>query len=130
MDERINEVVRCASKVFNILGAGFTWEIYRNALFVEMDDKKLQYEKGKTYPINYKKKLVGEFFADIVVDENLIVQVMKSETINSEDVMRMRNFLRLSGKESGIILNFGQRLMFEVFRLEKNDSNQDDVFKS
>ncbi|MCE1245520.1 MAG: GxxExxY protein [Firmicutes bacterium] len=129
MEDRINELVRCASKVFNILGAGFTWEIYRNALFVEMDEKKISYEKGKTYPIMYKKKLVGEFFADIVVDETLIVQVMKSENISSEDVTRMRNFIRLSGKESGIILNFGHRLMFEVFRLEKTET-QDDMFKS
>lgn len=128
MDEKINELVRCASKVFNILGAGFTWEIYRNALFVEMDEKKMKYEKGRTYPINYKKKLVGEFFADIVVDEQLIVQVMKSDNISSEDVTRMRNFIRLSEKEAAIILNFGHRLMFEVYRLEKNE-HQDDLFK-
>ncbi len=115
-DKALSEIVRSATRVFNILGYGYFWEIYRNALFVELNEKGIKYEKVVSFPVTYKEKSVGNFTVDIVVDERIIVQIVRDEKYSWSDELQMNNFLRASGLEKGIVFHFGSSFSFKVLQ--------------
>lgn len=115
-DKAVSEIIRCSTRVFNILGYGYFWEIYRNALFVELDEKGIKYKKVVSFPVKYKEKSVGSFTADIVIDGRIIIQIVRDEKYSWSDELQMNNFLRASGLEKGIVFHFGSSFSFKVLQ--------------
>lgn len=93
--------------VYNTLGYGFLEKVYRNALAVEI--RKLGLRVVSEFPIAvyYDGQVVGEYFADIVVEDAVIVELKSARTLAAEHEAQLLNYLKATRYEVGLLLNFG-----------------------
>lgn len=111
------ELVGICMEVHNELGPGLLEIIYKEAIEWELDERILQYEREKDYPVYYKKNLLRKKFnADFVVYDTIILEVKSKESISNEDIAQTINYLKLSRCRLGLIVNFG-RSKLEIKRL-------------
>ncbi len=111
------ELTGICMEVHNELGPGLLEIIYKEAIEWELDDRMIQYEREKEYPVYYKKHLLRKKFnADSVVYDKIILEVKSKETISNEDIAQTINHLKLSGCRLGLNVNFG-RSKLETKRL-------------
>lgn len=107
------KVIKAYYKVYNTLGFGFLEKVYENALLIELIDSDLQVEKQKPIKVFYKKKLVGEYFADICVEDRVIVELKAAESLCEEHEYQLINYLKATEIEVGLLLNFGKTPEFK-----------------
>ncbi|MCF8460110.1 MAG: GxxExxY protein [Flavobacteriales bacterium] len=101
-------IISAAFDVHNGLGAGFLEIVYKDALELEFQSRKIFYEREKEYSVNYKGTILPHsFFADFVIFENVILEVKAKSGIAAEDLSQTLNYLKCSGCKVGLILNFG-----------------------
>jgi GxxExxY protein len=111
------ELTGICMEVHNELGPGLLEIIYKEAIEWELDDRMIQYQREKEYPVYYKKHLLRKKFnADFVVYDKIILEVKSKESISNEDIAQTINYLKLSGCRLGLIVNFG-RSKLEIKRL-------------
>jgi len=101
------QIINAAHTVHNTLGYGFLEKVYHNALVIELNKKNLRVESEKQYNVYYDNKMAGEFFADIVVDKKVIVEIKATDKYIPLFEAQLLNYLKVSGLEVGLILNFG-----------------------
>ena len=109
MEETISQrVIRCAFNVSNTLGAGFLEKVYENALCVELRKDGLKFQSQRPVTVKYKGFQVGEYVADIVVEDKLLLEIKAlSSFCNSHDAQVM-NYLKATNLSVGLLLNFGR----------------------
>ena len=107
IDELTQKVIGCAYTVHNALGAGFLEKVYENALQVELSEAGLRAQQQEPIPVMYRGIVVGEFFADLVVEEQLIVELKAVQRIAKEHEVQLVNYLAATGVDNGLLLNFG-----------------------
>jgi len=100
-------VISCAFEVSNNLGAGFLEQVYENALCVELNRADIPYCRQKRYAIRYKNENIGNYIADIVVAEKLLIELKALSTLSREHEAQVMNYLKASGLGVGLLLNFG-----------------------
>lgn len=106
--EAITEkVIGAAFEVSRTLGHGFLEAVYRNALKGELEDLGLAVEAEKLFPVRYKDRIVGNYYADLVVTKSVVVELKSAESISREHVAQVVNYLRASSLPVGLLLNFG-----------------------
>lgn len=106
--ERLTEtVIGSAYEVAGSLGHGFLEAVYRNALHHELEERGLVVEAERHYPVHYKAKQVGTYYADLVVAETVIIELKTVETLTRDHVSQVINYLRASGLSVGLLINFG-----------------------
>lgn len=111
------ELTGICMEVHNELGPGLLEIIYKEAIEWELDDRMIQYDREKEYPVYYKKHLLRKKFnADFVVYDKIILEVKSKDGISNEDIAQTINYLKLSGCRLGLIVNFG-RSKLEIKRL-------------
>ena len=105
--ELTDAIICCFYNVYNRLGFGFLEKVYENALLIEL--KKLGISAMHQQPISvfYEGLLVGEYFADILVERKVIVEVKAVKNLVSEHEAQLLNYLRATNLEVGLLLNFG-----------------------
>ena len=101
-------IIGCAFTVSNTLGAGFLEKVYENALAHELRLCGIQVESQLPMRVEYKSVVVGDYFADLLVAGEVIVEI--KATKNNHDVVTAQclNYLRISGKPLCLLINFGQ----------------------
>lgn len=107
--ELTNQVIKSFFKVYNTLGFGFLEKVYSNALLIELRKAGLTVEKQKQIKVYYEEQLVGEYFADIIVEDTLILELKAAEALVEEHEMQLVNYLKSTEKEIGLLLNFGKK---------------------
>ncbi len=108
MGNRLSErVLGCAQNVSRELGAGFLESVYEKALCVELAQAGLPFQRQQKFEIHYKGECVGKYFADIVVDGKLLVELKALSGFNREHDAQVMNYLKASGLTVGLLLNFG-----------------------
>jgi len=95
--------------VYNTLGYGFLEKVYQNALAIELRKMDLHVVCQYPTPVYYDGQVVGEFFADIAVDELVIVELKAVRSILVEHEAQLLNYLNATSYEVGLLLNFGPR---------------------
>ena len=100
-------VISCAFEVSNTLGAGFFEKVYENALCVEFGRAGIPYSRQQQYGIEYKSKIVGNYIADIVVDNKLLIELKALSALNRDHEAQVMNYLKASGLSVGLLINFG-----------------------
>jgi GxxExxY protein len=105
--ELTSQIINAAHTVHNTLGYGFLEKVYHNALLIELKKKNLSVESEKQYNVYYDCKMAGEFFADVVVDKKVIVEIKATDKYLPVFEAQLLNYLKVSGLEVGLILNFG-----------------------
>ena len=106
-EELTREIIGASHAVHNSLGCGFIEKVYHNALVIELENRGLSVEAKKKMAVNYDDKLVGEFFADVVVDGKVIVEVKAVDKLKGLFEAQLLNYLKASGMDVGLIINFG-----------------------
>ena len=105
-------ILRGFYNVYNTLGFGFLEKVYENALFIELLELGLQCERQKSIHIYYKEKPVGEYFADIMIDKCIIIELKAVECLVQEHELQLINYLKATDIELGFLLNFGKKPEF------------------
>ena len=106
-------IIGAAFEVSNELGHGFLEPIYEKALFYELIQRDLSAERQVRFRVHYKEKLVGCYYADIVVERSAIIEVKAIAKLVSPHVGQLLNYLKISNLPVGLLLYFGQpRLEF------------------
>ena len=101
------QVISCAFEVSNTLGAGFVEKVYENALCVELTKTGIPFCRQQRYGIRYKNENIGNYIADIVVAEKLLIELKALSALNREHEAQVMNYLKASGLRVGLLLNFG-----------------------
>ena len=101
-----SKVIGCAFEVANVLGCGFLEKVYQNALLLEVRRCGLQVEKEKLIQVRYKNQIVGEYFADILVDKNIVIEIKAVKELNEIHQAQLLNYLRATKLPLGLLINF------------------------
>ncbi len=101
------KIIGCAFKVSNTLGSGFLEKVYQNALIIELKENGLNAEKEKPITIYYKDKIVGEYNADILVNNQIIIETKAIKTLNEVHQAQLLNYLKATELKLGLLINFG-----------------------
>lgn len=107
-----DQILRSFYTVYNKLGFGFLEKVYENALLIELMNMNLFCEKQKPIKVFYKEKIVGEYFADILVENKVIVELKAAECLVPEHELQLINYLKATDMEIGLLLNFGRKPQF------------------
>ena len=95
--------------VYSALGYGFLEKVYAKALMVELKNRGLYPQHELPINVYYAGQLVGEYFADIVVNDLIILEIKAAKGIASEHEAQLLNYLKATPYEVGLILNFGPK---------------------
>jgi GxxExxY protein len=106
--EITEKIIQCYYKVYNTLGYGFLEKVYENALFLELRNLGLFVEKQKQINVYYNNEKVGEYYADLIVSEVVIVELKAAESLCEEHEFQLINYLKATEIEVGLLLNFGK----------------------
>jgi len=105
-------VIRSFFKVYNTLGYGFLERVYENALFCELANTELIVEKQNRINVFYKGEVVGKYVADLVINNNVIIEIKAAENLCEEHECQLINYLKATNIEVGLLLNFGKKPQF------------------
>ncbi len=94
--------------VYNKLGYGFLEKVYENALLIELYKIGLSAANQKPLKIYYDTQIVGEYFADIIVEDKVILELKATESLCFEHECQLINYLKASKIEVGLLMNFGK----------------------
>ena len=103
-----DKIIKCFYKVYNTLGYGFLEKVYENALFLELRSLGLFVEKQKQIKVYYESEKVGEYYADLIVSESVIIELKAAESLCEEHEFQLINYLKATEIEVGLLLNFGK----------------------
>lgn len=106
-EELIKTIIQCIYNVRGILGPGYLETVYQNAMMHELKLNRLQATAEKTLTVRYKDMVVGEFQADIIVDNRVIIELKAVESLHKIHEVQLVNYLTTTGIDSGILVNFG-----------------------
>ena len=102
-------IIGCAYRVYNKMGFGFLESVYEKCMLIELRKEGLSAEAQKQIAVLYDNELVGEFIADIVVEDKIILELKSVKRIAQAHEVQLVNYLVATGKPAGLILNFGER---------------------
>jgi len=114
-DQTLTEtIIGCAMKVHSALGPGFLESVYQKALAHELQKAGLKIECEKPITVHYDGVVVGDFFADLLVDDKVMLELKANQTLAPANEVQLVNYLTATGIEIGLLLNFGaERLEFK-----------------
>jgi len=107
------KIIQAFFKVYNNLGYGFSEKVYQNALVLELTELGLQVEPQKKIVVYYEKQVVGEYFADIVVNDVVIVELKATRQLLREHEAQLLNYLKATTIEVGLLFNLGPKAEFK-----------------
>ena len=107
-----DKILEAFYRVYNTLGYGFLEKVYENALLIEL--KKLGLAALPQWPIKviYDGNLIGEYFADVLVENVVIIEIKAAKAIGPDHEAQLLNYLKATNIEIGLILNFGPKAEF------------------
>ncbi|HPC97739.1 MAG TPA: GxxExxY protein [Bacteroidales bacterium] len=116
-----NKILSCFYNVYNTLGFGFLEKVYENAMMLELFKAGLNAEKQRPVKVYYEDVLVGEYFADIIVEDSVIIELKAAEGLVEEHELQLINYLKATEIEVGLLLNFGKKPEFrrKIFTNER-----------
>ena len=112
-----NRIIGIAIDVHKELGNGFLEKIYENALMVDFKKKGIPAQQQVPLLVNYKGHTLGDFYADIVVDDKIILELKAAATLHPQHETQLLHYLKSSGLRVGYLLNFGSDSKLEFKRM-------------
>jgi GxxExxY protein len=109
LNKLTDKVINCFFKVYNTLGYGFLEKVYEKALLIELSKNGLKVERQKPIKVHYDKQVVGEYFADIFVNDIVILELKAVEILCEQHELQLVNYLKATDIEIGLLLNFGKK---------------------
>ena len=110
--ELTGSILKLFYEVYNELGYGFLEKVYQNALYNELKNNGFDVESQKQIKVYYKNVEVGEYYADLIVNDKVILELKATETITEAHEFQLLNYLKSTNIEVGLLLNFGKKPEF------------------
>ncbi|MFA5804611.1 MAG: GxxExxY protein [Melioribacteraceae bacterium] len=107
--ELTSKIIEAFYKVYNSLGFGFLEKVYENALKYELELMQLKVDKQKPIDVYYREIKAGEYFADLIVENKVILELKAAENLVEEHELQLINYLKATEIEVGLLLNFGKK---------------------
>ena len=107
--EKTERIIKCFYKVYNTLGFGFLEKVYQNALYLELKKQGFRCHCQQPIKVYYENIQVGDYFADIIVDDCIILELKAMENLCEEHEFQLINYLKATNIEIGLLLNFGKK---------------------
>ena len=104
-----SKIIQAFYKVYNTLGYGFLEKVYENAMRIEIGKSGLSVEQQKNIKVFYDFEQVGDYYADLLVENLVIVELKAAETICDEHETQLLNYLKATDIEVGLLINFGKK---------------------
>ena len=110
--EKTKEIIKAFFNVYNKLGYGFLEKVYHNALLIELKKSGFVCESQKPVKVFYEGSMVGDYYADIIVDDCIILELKAADALCEEHEYQLINYLKATEIEIGLLLNFGKKPEF------------------
>jgi len=124
--ELTREIIGAAFDVSNELGSGFLESVYEKALLIALQEKGLNGKSQVPLNVKFRDQVVGEFYADIIVEDQVLLELKACKVIAPEHIAQILNYLKATEMEVGLLMNFGSaKLEYRRFnnRFEPIDQN-------
>lgn len=110
--ELTGSILKLFYEVYNELGHGFLEKVFQNALYTELKINGFDVESQKQIKVYYKNVEVGEYYADLIVNDKVILELKATEVITEAREFQLLNYLKSTNIEVGLLLNFGKKPEF------------------
>ncbi|MBW2662690.1 MAG: GxxExxY protein [Deltaproteobacteria bacterium] len=107
--ELTEKIIKIFYRAYNKLGYGFLEKVYENAMMIEFKKEGVPAVSQSAIKVYYEDEIVGEYFADILVDDRIIVEIKAARNLASEHGAQLLNYLKATSIEVGLLLNFGPK---------------------
>ncbi|MEO6760552.1 MAG: GxxExxY protein [Saprospiraceae bacterium] len=102
-----DQIIQAYYEVYNDLGYGFLERVYQNSMYFELQDRGLEVEAQKAITVHRKGKVVGDYFADLVVNNLIIIELKATVELTLAHEKQLLNYLKATNIEVGLLFNFG-----------------------
>ena len=119
-------ILKSFYEVYNELGDGFLESVYENALYIVLTGDGLCVERQKDIGVFFRGKVIGDFKADLIVNEKVILELKAVRTLNPAHEAQLINYLKATNIEVGLLLNFGKKPEFKRFIYDNKRKNISD----
>ena len=110
LQDQTYKIIGACMEVHRELGGGFAGAVYKDALAIEFNQKKVYFEKEVRFDVYYKDLLLPHsYFADLVVYDEIIVEVKAVKQISDAHVAQILNYMKASNRKVGLLVNFSNR---------------------
>ena len=113
--ETTDIIIKSFYEVYNELGGGFLESVYENALYIVLTGYGLRVERQKDISVFFRGNIIGDFKADLIVEEKVIVELKAVRTLDTVHEAQLINYLKATNIEVGLLLNFGRKPEFKRF---------------
>jgi GxxExxY protein len=110
--ETTDLILKAYFNVYNTLGYGFLEKVYENALLIELKSMGLKAQRQVPVKVFYQEQMVGDYYADIIVEDQVIIELKAAEALCEEHEYQLINYLKATNIEVGLLLNFGKKPQF------------------
>jgi len=107
-EELTRKILEVCFEVSNELGSGFLESVYQNALMIALTEKGLSAKSQEPLSVQFHSQPVGQFYADILVEDKVIIEIKAVSVLTGEHQAQVINYLKGTGKEIGLLVNFGR----------------------
>ena len=120
-EETTEKIIEAFYKVYNTLGYGFLEKVYLNAMYIELVSMGFKVDKEKRILVYYFGNVVGDYIADLIVNEVVAVELKANSFLVEENEHQLLNYLKATTIEVGLLLNFGKnpQLKRKIFDNDK-----------
>jgi GxxExxY protein len=120
------KIIGAAFDVHNELGSGFVEKVYENSLAIELRKRGLRVEQQKPVKVEYQGESVGEFVADLIVDDTVLVEIKSVKSLTPEYESKLIHYLKATGIEVGLLINFAESVEVrrKIYTNQRNPSAQ------
>lgn len=110
-DPLTHRIIACAIEVHKRLGPGLLEKLYKEAMIIELELNNLAVEKNVKIPVEYKGKLIGEYFIDLLVEDTVILELKSVERHDSVFEAQILSYMKLTNKKVGLLINFNSKMV-------------------
>ncbi len=111
MDDKLTyEIIGAAYEVHKVLGVGFYEKVYENAMVIELGKRGLEVRQQYPIPVFYENELVGNYFADLIVNSEIIIELKAVQNLQPLFEVQLVNYLQGTGMDVGLLINFGSKV--------------------
>jgi len=107
--ELTENIIKIFYRMYSKLGYGFLEKVYENAMMIELKKEGIPASPQFAIEVSYENEVIGEYFADILVDHKVIVEVKAAKSLAVENEAQLLNYLKATPMEVGLLLNFGPK---------------------
>lgn len=111
LNQITEKIIGCGIIVHKNLGPGLLESIYESALGIEFEEAGLVFERQKVIPVTYKNKSIGEFRADLIVENRIVVELKSVERMDPVFHAQVLSYMKLGNYKIGLLINFNSKML-------------------